>query len=304
MASICEIYRKIKRKYFTFSQRLLNYPRESEIFLEKHGYPLNLKDPRSFTEKIVWCKIYDRNPLFPVITDKLKVRDYIRERLGADQADELLIPLLFHSSDPEAIPFDALPEQFVIKPNHASGKIIPVRNKTEINREEVLATCKRWLSNTYGFYDLEWAYQKIKREILIEKLLLDENGNLPIDYKFHVFHGKCKRIAVCVDRFSGGRRVTGYDENWNLSGIATNDPPGGFIPKPENFSSMLALAEIIGGDFDYIRVDLYNIQGRIFFCELTLYPVSGHGAYSPKEFDFEMGSYWTLPRKSTLNLKR
>ena len=298
MRLLRKLRRKIKEAYFLFSQRLLNYPKESEIFQKIHGYALNLKDPHSFNEKVVWRKIYDRNPLFPIITDKLKVRDYIREKLGAEQTNELLIPLLFHGSDPETIPFEDLPGQFVIKPNHSSGKIIIVRNKIEIKREEVIAACKRWLANTHGFYDLEWAYQKIKPEIMIEKLLLDEAGKFPMDYKFHVFHGKCKRIAVCSDRFSGGRKVTAFDENWNYSDVVTNDPEGGYIPRPENFSSMLATAEKLGEDFDYIRVDLYTIQGRIYFGELTLYPVSGHYAYSPKEFDFELGAYWKLTPKT------
>ena len=293
-----KLRKKFKKQYFLLSQRLLNYPKESEIFLEKHGYPLNLKDPRSFNEKIIWRKIYDRNPLFPIITDKLKVRDYIRERLGEEQAKELLIPLLFHCSDPETIPFDDLPAQFVIKPSHASAKIIIVRDKTEINWGEILAECKNWLSKPYGFYDLEWAYQKLKPEILVEKLLLDEEGRIPMDYKFHVFHGKCKRIAVCSERFTGGRRVTAFDENWNYSDVVTNDPGGVYIPMPENFPSMLSLAEKLGGDFDYIRVDLYNIQGRIFFGELTVYPTSGHGAYSPTEFDFELGANWKLTPKT------
>ena len=226
------------------------------------------------------------------------MREYIREKLGAEQANELLIPLLFHSSDPEAIPFEDLPGQFVIKPNHSSGKIIIVRNKTEINREEVLAACKRWLSNTYGFYSFEWAYQKIKPEIMIEKLLLDEEGKMPEDYKFHVFHGKCKRIAVCSDRFIGGRRVTSYDENWNRSNVITNDPVGPDFPKPKNYPAFLATAEKLGEDFDYVRVDLYNIQGRIYFGELTLYSVSGHSTYSPTEFDFELGAYWKLTPKT------
>ena len=295
MASIRKTFRNFKRGYFAFSQRLRNYPRESEIFLKIHGYPLNLKDPRSFTEKIIWRKIYDRNPLFPVITDKLRVRDYLRQKLGAEAAEEILIPLYYHSADPAALPFDDLPVPFVIKPNHSNAKVIFVKDINGINREEVIAKCRQWLSKTHGFYRFEWAYQKIKPEILVEKMLLDDDVKIPNDYKFHVFQGKCKRIAVCSDRFSGGRRVTGYDVNWNYSDVVTNDPDGQDIPKPENFSKMLALVEKLGEDLDYVRVDLYNIQGRIYFGELTIYPLSGDGTYSPKEFDLEMGSYWKLP---------
>jgi len=303
MSSLSKINRKIKKNFFAFSQKLLNYPKEKEIFRKKHGYPLDLKDPHSFTEKIVWRKIYDRNPLFPVITDKLMVRDYLRQKLGVITADEILIPLYFHHADPAAIPFDDLPVPFVIKPNHSNAKIIFIEDKNEINRKEVIVKCRQWLSNTHGFRRFEWAYQKINREILVEKMLLEDDGMIPNDYKFHVFHGKCKRIAVCSDRFLGGRRVTAYDENWNLSDVVTNDPGGLDIPKPQNFPKMLALAEKLGEDLDYVRVDLYNIRGRIYFGELTIYPLSGDGTYSPKEFDLELGSYWKLPHKSAGNLK-
>ena len=293
----------INKKFFLIIQRLRHYPREAHIYQKVHGYALDLDNPRSFTQKVVWRKIYDRNPLFPVVTDKLRVREYVREKLGAELADQVLIPLLFHSRCLEDIPFDDLPGQFVLKPNNASGKFILVRDKTELNRDEVLAECRLWIADKFGYYRLAWAYQSIKPEILIEKLLLDEEGKIPKDYKFHVFHGKCKRIAVCSDRFAGGRRVTAFDEHWNCSDVATNDPGGGFIPKPENFSAMLAIAEKLSEDFDYVRVDLYNIQGRIFFGELTLYPSSGDGVYVPTEFDFELGEHWKLPPKTGRFLK-
>lgn len=295
MAVFWKARRALQRSIYTLSQRIRNYPRESEIFLRTHGYPLNLRDPRSFTEKVVWKKIHDRNPLLPVVTDKLQVRAYVRKKLGDRISEKILIPLLYSSDDPSKIPFASLPQQFVIKSNHACNQVIFVKNKQELNQEEIIAKCRNWLSDTYvfGFYRHEWAYTKIKPRILVEQLLLDEKGKIPRDFKFYTFQGKCKRIVVCTDRY-GDRKTTGYDKNWNLIDIATDAPSGPEVPKPENLNFMLEIAETLGKDFDFIRVDLYSSGNQVFFSELTSYPSSGDGVYIPTEYDYKMGSYWKI----------
>jgi len=289
----CGIIRKVKRTAYTISQWILGYPNEREIFLAIHGYPLDLKNPRSFTEKIVWKKIYDRNPLLPRITDKFLVRDYVREKLGPGKADEILIPLLFYSKDPAAIPFEQLPDQFIIKPNHASGRILIVRDKREIDQDAIIATCRDWLSDTHYFYRHEWAYQKIKPMILVEPLLLGVDGNVPREIKFHVFHGKCKRVVVIVGRYADLKQ-SNFDENWNYLETETSYPMGPPLPKPVNFQQMLSLAEKLAEDFDYIRVDLFDLDGRIYFSELTSYTNSGDINYNPTEYDFEIGANWKI----------
>jgi hypothetical protein len=296
MIYIRKLQRILKGRIFQIIERILNYPNESAIFLEKHGYPLNLKNPRSFSEKVIWKKLFDRNPLLPIVSDKLKVREYVKEKLGTELTTEVLVPLYFHSCHPEMIPFNDLPDQFVVKPNNASGKIIFVWDKKKIDQKEIIIKCQNWLSKTYGVFRHEWAYQIIKPEIFVEKLLLDKEGKIPPDYKFHVFHGICKRIAVCSGRLEGGRKVTSFDERWNHSNAGTSDPEGPSVSKPEHFNKMLDIAQKLGEDFDYIRVDLYNIDGSIYFGELTSYPLSGDNKYTPIEFDFELGSYWKLNR--------
>jgi len=236
------VVRKVSRATYSVTQRVLNYPNERKLFLTNHGYPLDLKNPRSFNEKIIWRKIYDRNLLFPRVTDKYLVHEYIRAKLGTQQADDILIPILFYGNDPAAIPFDDLPDQFVIKPSHASGRIILVRDKREINRDAIIATCKDWLSDTYGFYRHEWAYQKLKPMILVEPLLLDVDNNVPREIKFHVFHGKCKRIVVIVGRYNDLKQ-SNFDENWNYIGTEASYPMGPSLPRPANLPEMLRLAE-------------------------------------------------------------
>lgn len=287
------VVRKVSRAAYSVTQRLRNYPNERKLFYSNHGYPLDLKNPRSFNEKIVWRKIYDRNPLYPRVTDKYLVRDYIREKLGAQKANEILIPLLFYGKDPAAIPFDRLPRQFVVKPSHASGRIIIVRDKREIDQDAIIATCKEWLSDTYGFYRHEWAYQNLKPMIQVEPLLLDDDNNVPREIKFHVFHGKCKRIVVIVDRYNDLKQ-SNFDENWNFINTEASYPMGPPLPRPANLPEMLHLAEKLAEDFDYVRVDLYDLRGQIFFSELTCYTNSGDINYKPTQYDFDLGANWRV----------
>jgi hypothetical protein len=276
-----------------FLNRISHYKVETIIFHKRLGYPLNLKDPKSFNEKIVWKKINDRNPLLPITTDKYQVRSYIKEVLGEEKAREILIPLLYVTNKPETIPFEKLPPAFIIKPNHASGLRIIVEN-SNFNKKEIVKTCQRWLKTPYGLEMLEWANQLINRKIIIEKLLLDDNGNIPSDFKFYVFHGKCKLIYVIFDRMNNPSGSF-FDEKWNfLSVRLPMYPQGEKINKPKNYETMLELAKKLSVAFDHVRVDFYNINGKIYFGELTHYSSSGRDKYEPSSFDFELGKYWKI----------
>ena len=287
------LLKTIRDYIFYFINKISNYRLEKIIFYKKVGYKLNLKNPRSFNEKIIWKKINDRNPLLPITTDKYKVRSYIKKVLGEKKAEEILIPLLYVTDKPENIPFERLPSAFIIKPNHFSGSNIIVKND-DFNKKEIIVTCRRWLKTFYGMDMLEWAYQSIKRKIIIEKLLFDDDGMIPKDFKFNIFHGKCKLIFVEFDRM-GNLSQSYFDENWNFLPVKkTIRPQGPKIRKPKNYEIMLELAEKIAKDFDYVRVDLYNINGKIYFGELTHYSASGRGKLEPSFFDFKLGKYWKI----------
>jgi hypothetical protein len=272
---------------------IFNYQLERRKFYKKLGYPLNLQNPQSFNEKIIWKKIYDRNPLLPITADKYQVRSYLKEVLGEKRAEEILIPLLYVTDQPKTIPFEKLPSSFIIKPNHASGLRIIVRDG-HYNQTEIIKTCKRWLKTPYGLEKLEWAYQPLKRKIVIEKLLLDEDRKIPKDFKFHMFYGKCKLINVFFNRIDNPSGSF-FDEVWNLLPVQkSSHPQGPRVQKPKNYEIVLEIAEKLSKPFDYIRVDLYNLNGKIYFGELTHYPTSGMGIFEPSSFDFELGKYWEL----------
>jgi len=291
------ILKTIRAYGFYFLNKICNYKLEKISFYKKVGYQLNLKNPKSFNEKIIWKKINDRNPLLPIIADKYKVRSYIKKVLGEEKAKEILIPLLYVTDQPETIPFERLPSAFIVKPNHASGSNIIVENG-HFNKKEIIKTCRRWLKTPYGLEKLEWAYQPIKRKIIIEKLLRDDDGNVPKDFKFYIFHGECKSVHVAVhvifDRKDNHSRSY-FDEKWNFLSVKRPPSPlGPKIKKPKNYEIMLELAEKIGEAFDFIRVDFYNLNGKIYIGELTHYPASGIGKFEPSSFDFKLGKYWKI----------
>lgn len=281
--------------FFALREKLTGYRREKKIFRRTRGFELNLKNPRSWSEKVVWKKIYDRNPLLPVVSDKYRVRQYLKDVLGEREAKKILIPLLYATGRPETIPFNTLPEEYIIKANHGSGWNIIVERNNPADREKIVAQCRKWLGKTYGVRKHEWAYRKIKRKILVEKLMRDENGRIPTDYKFSVFHGKCRLIQVISGRGTDGAGIGWYSPEWNFLDVRGKAfKQAGYRPKPARLGSMIALAERLGNPFDFIRVDLYLVNGAIYFGELTSYPYSGRSLFTPVSYDFELGAKWKL----------
>lgn len=297
---------KIRNCVYFLREKSSGYKKEKAKFLKSHGYSLNLKSPHSFSEKLVWKKIYDRNPLLPLVADKHRVRDFINFVLGEKEADKILIPQLYVTDKPEDIPFDDLPEEYIIKANHGSGTNIIVEKGQTIDREQIIKQCKEWLSKPYGYRKHEWAYQKIKRKIIVEKLLRDENGNIPKDFKIFVFHGKSVMIQVDHDRFTEHVRTL-YRKDWEFIEASMKFKMGKKIEKPSNLGKMIELAESIGSSFDFIRVDLYSINNQIYFGEMTNYPGSGMEKITPKNFDYELGKKWEVSKdywkKSVYNFK-
>ena len=274
--------------------KYLNYRFEKKKFYQRKGYPLNLKQPRSFSEKVVWKKLYDRNPLIPITADKYLARFFVKEVLGEDIADDILVPLLSVNEDPDEIPFEQLPVSYIIKPNHGSGMYMIV-DGIKPDPDKIIDKCKSWLEQPYGIENNEWAYRNIKRKILIEKLLKDERGQIPDDYKFFVFKGKSRFLYVVKDRLSGDKTKSSvYTPDWKRIQVQYYHDVGPDIKKPPNLDEMIGIAERLGEPFDFVRVDLYSTGMRIYFGELTNYPISGRARIEPLKFDFEFGSYWEI----------
>lgn len=288
-----ELRRTVYSSLRTFREHLTGHREEKRKFHLRVGYSLNLHQPRSFNEKVIWKKFHDRNPLLPITADKYRVRGYVSHALMDTALELSLIPLLHVSTNGEDIPFDALPPDYIVKANHGSGMFAIVRGG-RVDSRELIGRCKQWLRQSYGARSGEWAYQPIPRKIIVEELLIDENGSIPNDFKFYVFHGKCRLIQIDINRFQSHSRVL-CDRHWNYLPVAFNrKKQGAAIEKPPELEQMLQTAELLAADFDFARVDLYSLHQRIYFGEITHYPAGGMGGFTPVEFDFELGGRWTL----------
>jgi hypothetical protein len=291
------ILKNFEERSIAFLDRKLGFPRERNRFLKAHGYPLNLEDPQSFNEKICYKKIYDRNPLLPIVADKYAVRDYLVKTLGPARAEPLLIPLLDHANHPNQLNLPKLPANCVIKSNHGSGNNIIIRNGVKPGIPTLTKTLIRWIREPYGLRNHEWAYTQMPRKILVEQLLLDSNANIPADYKMHIIHGKCAFTKVDNDRHNNFTSTL-YDRDWNFLNVKWRRTIGEVQPKPIVYERMLELAEELAKPFDFIRIDFYVLDERIYFSEMTHYPSRGRGPFEPRDFDFKIGKLWRLDFKA------
>lgn len=261
----------------------------------KLGRKLNAKNPERFTEKLQWYKMHYRNPLMHQCVDKYLVRDYVKSK----GLDSILVTLLGKYESLEEIIWDDLPAQFVIKTTHGGGglNVIVCNDKSKLSMEEV----KDKLSFTQKPVEInqggrEWAYYGLQPGIVIEELLINrENPEAGInDYKIFCYNGHAKYIIVDVDRYIGHKRNF-YDRDWNNLHVTSDCPASDReIEKPENLDEMLMVAEKLSEDFPYVRVDLYSVDGKVYFGELTFYPWSGYVQYTPDEWDYKFGEGFEL----------
>ena len=260
----------------------------------KLGRKLNLKNPERFTEKLQWYKLYYHNPLMKQCVDKYKVREFIADK----GLQDILVPLYGHYADIEQIKFDSLPDQFVIKTTNGGGglnvAIVTDKEKFFVSEDKTKLKAQPFLANSGG---REWAYYGLEPGIIVEELLI--NNDNPAagvnDYKIFCFNGKAECIVVDVDRYIGHKRNF-YDAQWNnLHVVSDCEAIDREVPMPENFEKMKQIAEKLSEEFPFVRVDLYNINGKIYFGELTFYPWSGYVQYTPDSFDFMLGEKFVLP---------
>ena len=260
------------------------------------GEELHLDNPQTFNEKLQWLKLYDRKPEYTIMVDKYKVREYIKEKIG----EEYLIPLLGVWDKAEDIDFDALPNQFVLKCNHNSGLGLYIcKDKSKLTENQIKAIRKnlaKGLKQDYYLMGREWPYKDVPRKIIAEKYMEDSSTGELNDYKFMCFNGKVKCIFVCSDRFKGsGLKITFYDTDWNVMPFERpchkRDKP---IDKPKNYDKMMEIAEHLSKDIPFVRTDFYEINGDLYFGELTFYPGSGFEEFEPKSGDDLLGKWIKL----------
>lgn len=260
------------------------------VFFAQHRYWPNFENPVTFSEKIQHRKFFDYDSRYSTISDKYAVRSIISEKIG----DDTLTDLYHVTPDPESIPFESLPSQYVIKPNHMSGQVIIVNDHSEIDIDEIKQRCYKWMSTTYGQEYGEYWYADIPAKIMVEENLSSGLGNAPKDYKFYVFDGNVKFVHVDIARFGNHTRRF-YDAEWNPKNFRLSRPLAKITEPPLNLEQMIEIAELLGDDFNFIRVDLYETEnGHVRFGELTVAPGSGFEYFKPIEADLVLGQYWNV----------
>ena len=256
---------------------------------------LNLKNPKRYTEKIQWYKLYYRNPLMVKCVDKYEVREYVKEKgLG-----HILNTLYGVYDSFDEIDFDALPDKFIIKANNGSGTNYICKDKSKLDIAKLRKEFADFFMQTKKSAGREWVYDNVKPKIIVEKLLeIDESGDLP-DYKFFCFNGKVF-CSYMMENYTMNHDdgIMGFlDKDFNLLKAHRVDfaQMKSQPEKPLNYEKMVEYAEILSEPFPHVRVDFYNIGGEIVFGELTFFNASGYTMFEPDSFDFELGAPFILP---------
>lgn len=267
------------------------------IYFLEMGHLLNLKHPKCFTEKLQWLKLYDYKPEYTRMVDKITAKEYVAEIIG----EEYIIPTLGIWKHFDDIDFSMLPDKFVLKTNHGSGNngVVICRDKKNFDHETVRTRLENGLKgNTYNKYREE-PYKGIEPKIFAEQLLEMPSSEAELtDYKFYCFNGKAEFCQVIKDRNSQ-ETIDFFDTEWNHQEFIGLNPNANHsikpIPKPDNLATMVELVTRLCHNHIFLRVDMYEVGGKIYFGELTFYPASGLGKFRPKKYDKLLGDILELP---------
>jgi hypothetical protein len=262
-----------------------------KVYKARTGKKLNLKNPTTFTEKSNWLKLYDRNPLYTIMADKYKAREYIAEKVG----EEYLVPLLGVWDSPDEIDFDALPDQFVLKCNHDNGVII-CKDKSQLDIEAVKQNLSNRLKRDYYKKLREWPYKNIPRKIICEKFMTPCENASEVDYKLMCFNGKVKLIALYKDRFLGSLKEDYYTNDWKYIKILDNPGVGDTYKKPEFLEEIIGIAEVLSENKPFLRVDFNQWKDMLAVGELTFFH-HGSTLLFFDDWELKMGSWLELPKK-------
>lgn len=262
-------------------------------FMSMLGYPLDIEHPKTFNEKLQWLKIYEKNPEYTKMVDKYLFKEYVEEKVGK----EYIIPLLGVWDTFEEIDFDELPESFVLKCTNDAGSTAIIKNKKDINKEKLNEKFSKALKRDYSYLSREYPYKNVKNRIIAEKYIESEKGDEFIDYKMMCFGGKVKLSFTCSGRNSeDGLCVTFYDLNWERLPFERHYPASKIdIPKPVHYDEMVNIAEKLADGIPFVRVDFYEIDGKVYVGEMTFFPGGGFEEFEPQEWDKKLGDFINLP---------
>ena len=266
-----------------------------KLYKAAFGKELDWDNPQTFNEKLQWLKLYDRKPIYTTMVDKYEVKKYVAEKLG----EEYIIPTLGVWDNFDDIDFDKLPDQFVLKCTHDSGGLVICKDKRKLD----IATAKKKMEKALrtSFYSefREWPYKDVKPRIIAEQYMADESGGL-IDYKFFCFDGVPRIMFIATDRENPNEetKFDFFDMDFNHLDIRNGHPNAKLPPrKPKRFELMKQLASKLSNGIPHVRVDMYEVNGKVYFGELTFYHWGGVVKFEPDSWDKILGDWLVLPRK-------
>lgn len=265
------------------------------------GYKLNLDNPQTFSEKLQWLKLYNRKPEYTQMVDKFAVKEYVANIIG----EEYIIPTLGVWDKFEDIDYDKLPNQFVLKTTHGGGGggVVICRDKAKFNIENTKSKLEKSIKTCIYKSLREWPYKDVKRRIIAEEYLECIGNTDLVDYKFYCFNGQPLYCQVIKDRNSE-ETIDFFDQHWRhqeFYGLNPKSNPNAIkqsindIPRPSNYEIMINIASKLSNNIPFARVDLYNIEGKIYFGEITFFPASGYGVFTPSGWDDKLGNLIKLP---------
>ena len=292
MASINSILTKLVMKTnFLYSDEM--YLRM--LFRLKMGYKLNLENPTTFSEKLQWLKLYNRRPEYTTMVDKYAVKEYVAKIIG----DKYIIPTLGVWDSPEDIDWDTLPNQFVLKTTHGGGNtgVVICKDKSTFDKEKAIEKLNRSLKQDIYKTLREWPYKNVPRRIIAEQYIEAKNYDLP-DYKFFCFDGEVKALFIGTERGTGNVKFDYYDADFNHLDLIQQHPMSGRqLEKPVGFEEMKRVASQLSKGIPQVRIDLYNVNGKIYFGEITFFHHGGVVPFHPESWDYTFGSWIKLPTK-------
>ena len=259
------------------------------------GEKLDLKNPKTFNQKLQWLKLYNRKPEYTTMVDKYTVKEYVANIIG----EEHIIPTLGVWNSVDEIDWDALPNQFVLKTTHGGGGggVVICKSKADLDKNKACKILEKSMNGNIYITQREWPYKNVRKRIIAEKYMIDESGYELKDYKFFCFNGKVECFKVDFDRFTS-HKANYYDRNATLLPFGETVCPADHskkFDKPKNFNKMIECVETLSKDIPFLRIDLYNINGEIYFGEITFFPAAGVGKFEPMEWDYILGEKLKLP---------
>lgn len=288
------LYKLIKRLAYSNCFDWLSDEKYLKLIFPAHtGYVLNLEEPKTFNEKLQWLKLNDRKKEYSDLVDKYETKNIIGQLIG----EEYIIPTLGIWDSFDEIDFDSLPKSFVMKCTHDSGGLVVCKDKANLDIEDARRKIEASLKKNYYYSTREWPYKNVKPRIIAEEFIGDISS-IPEDYKFYTFGGEIDSVMICKERELGYPKFLFYDLDWNRLQYQRVEPVyEKEESKPKNFEDMCRIVEKLAEGFCQMRVDLYNIDGKIYFGEMTFFNQSGFDVDITYETDLYWGEKTILPKK-------